>query len=97
MGPVVWGVHVAGCLCFPPLSKGSRKPNFQKIGISSRLRLVSHIPLPPRLDINNFRSPQAGIPGLVCDIAIIKSDFDRESMILDEDEDLEVEDLGEDD
>ena len=27
--------------------------------------MVSHIPLPPRLDIHNFRSPTANIPGLV--------------------------------
>jgi len=32
---------------------------------SNENKMVSHIPLPPRLDIHNFRSPTANIPGLV--------------------------------
>lgn len=50
---------------------------------------MSHIPLPPRLDIHHFRSPSAGIPGLVPDI--IHSDFDQD-MLAPVDEDMEVED-----
>ncbi|CAK9025410.1 Ultraviolet-B receptor UVR8 [Durusdinium trenchii] len=56
---------------------------------SNSNKLVSHIPLPPRLDIHHFRSPSAGIPGLVPDI--IHSDFDQD-MLAPVDEDMEVED-----
>ena len=49
-------------------------------------RMVSHIPLPPRLDIHNFRSPTANIPGLV---EIVEEDEDGFAPI----EEIEVEDV----
>lgn len=49
------------------------------------LRMVSHIPLPPRLDIHSFRSPTANIPGLV---EIVEEDDEFSPL-----EDIEVEDM----
>ena len=51
----------------------------------SILRMVSHIPLPPRLDIHSFRSPTANIPGLV---EIVEEDDEFSPL-----EDIEVEDM----
>ena len=48
--------------------------------------MVSHIPLPPRLDIHNFRSPTANIPGLVEIVEEEEEDFAPL-------EDIEVEDM----
>ena len=47
--------------------------------------MVSHIPLPPRLDIHSFRSPTANIPGLV---EIVEEDDELSPL-----EDIEVEDM----
>lgn len=48
--------------------------------------MLSHIPLPPRLDIHNFRSPTANIPGLV---EVPEEDEDDFAPL----EDIEVEDV----
>lgn len=53
---------------------------------SNENKMVSHIPLPPRLDIHNFRSPTANIPGLV---QIVEEDEDGFAPL----EEIEVEDV----
>ena len=52
---------------------------------SNENKMVSHIPLPPRLDIHSFRSPTANIPGLV---EIVEEDDEFSPL-----EDIEVEDM----